>query len=137
MCKESKVSICGKKITVHQRERERWGKLSEPLRCPVGGMSEGSWAFLLIFHSLIFSLPSFSVHPSNFHGWICSLQQGREGERERHRETERRMQQTNRDLIQVSESKGTDQLLGEGRDCTTSDSVARCDIPNTSGNQRR
>lgn len=40
-------------------------------------------------------------------------------------EREREMPQTNRDIIQVSEYKGRDQLLSEGRDSTTSDSVVR------------
>ncbi len=35
------------------------------------------------------------------------------------------MPQTNKDIIQVSESKGRDQLLSAGRDGTASDSVVR------------
>lgn len=86
------------------------------MRCPVGGMSEGSRAFPLIFIDLFLSS---SLHPLVQLGWICSLQQGGESE------SERETPQTKRDIIQVSESKGRDQLPGAGRDSTTSDLVAR------------
>lgn len=109
ICEESKWH----KLSPSERAREAWRAHCECLKCPVGGMSEGSRAFLLIFHSLILLSPSTRLTFTD--GYVVCSWENRAGE----------MPQTNRDIIQVSESKGRDQLLGGGRGSRTSDWVAR------------
>ena len=93
ICEESKWH----KLSPSERAREAWRAHCECLKCPVGGMSEGSRAILLIFHSLILLSPSTRL--TFMDGYVvCSWEK-----------RAREMPQTNRDIIQVSESKGRDQ----------------------------